>query len=170
MLLAHLRALPAATRPALLGALATAYRDQGLGQEARDAALALCCLLLGGALARLSAGREIDPGALLAAVAQAALQGRRLTWALRDAARAERRTPPPVDADHEEAATPDHEERLDQRAALARLSARDRQVLAWQAEGLTAQEIGARLGIGIKGGERAIERARASLGRVALDS
>ncbi len=160
MLLAHLRALPAATRAPLLGALATAYREQDLGREERDAALALCCLLLGGALLRLSAGRELDPGALLAAVAQAALQGRRLAWAIRDAARAERRAPPVLDVGGEEAAAPDHEERLDQRAALARLSERDRQVLAWEAEGLTDGEIGGRLGVSAAAARKALSRAR----------
>lgn len=171
MLLSFLRSLPGAVRRALLSALSAAYRDAALARQEKDAALALCCLLLGGALLRLSAGREVDPGALLAAVAQAAGRGRRLWWAVQDAARAERRErPEPLAGEVPEAGdAPDLDATLDQRAALAALSERDRLVLTLAADGASAKEIGAALGVSEEGGKSARRRARAALEEIDKD-
>lgn len=165
MLLATLRAVPARDRGALLSALSAAYRDPALDRPARDAALCLCCLLLGGGLARLSAGREVDPGALLTAVAQAAGRGRRLWWAAQDAARAERRDrPEPLGGGIPETGeTPDLDTTLDQRAALAVLSERDRLVLTLAADGATDAEIGEALGVAPDAARKGLSRARARL-------
>jgi ATP/maltotriose-dependent transcriptional regulator MalT len=165
VLLALLRTLPASARGPLLSALSEAYRAPGLARQERDAALALCCLLLGGALLRLSAGREVDAGALLTAVAQAAVRGRRLWWAAQDAARAERRDRPgPLGGDIPETGeAPDLDTALDQRAALAVLSERDRLVLTLAADGATDAEIGEALGVAPDAARKGLSRARARL-------
>lgn len=164
-LLGLLRGLPAEVRSALLAALSAAYRDAALPKETRDAAVCLCCLLLAGALLRLSAGREVDPGALLGAVASAAGRGRRLWWAVQDAARAERRErPEPLAGEVPEVGNfADLDATIDQRAALAALSGRDSLLLSLAADGASAREIGAALGVSERGAEKALERARARL-------
>jgi DNA-binding CsgD family transcriptional regulator len=166
---------------AWLGALADAYRATPRREE-KEAAFSLLCLSLGGFLGRLAAGRPVDPGALFVGLGRAAGAGWWIVGGIKEAARAERLRAERT-AEHEEhfaegwgeerfsSPSPQpHEERLDLKAALARLSPRDREVLALAALGYSASETAQALGIGERGAEQATLRARARLSTKGAES
>ncbi len=138
------------------------YRDRRTG----DAALALVALLLEGGLSTLAKGpRGADPGALLLGLLEAAGRGQALLWAARRAAIAARgpQGETLLDSLPEDETTTDLEDLLDRRAALARLSQRDQELLLLDAQGASAAEIGAALGIEEKAAQKALDRARQRL-------
>jgi DNA-binding NarL/FixJ family response regulator len=156
-----------------LQALSLVWRSRAQFKSKRigNAALSLAALLLEGGLSSLAAGPNgAEPGVLLLGIMEAANRNWPLYAGVRYEARAAWRRESTEEARPgllpEETTEPHHEQRLDRRAALAKLTPTQQQLLALAAEGLTDQEIGMQVGRTAGAVRESLRRARARLEKI----